>query len=363
MSDIQHNCTPEELPSSEPSMPDLTPDHTSTTETLMSVDATPSDVLLAGSTDNGSFSSQTPGSSASSHGDEVGQARSHSDMDPTVNKRYPGDPLLHPSQVTYSYAVPENIRPLDSYPRGYPRMAACQACDANFSIYRKFGWLHNRVLLHLQAELSKLEFDLQTIDDKQAESREFKERTKLAEYDALVFRLQRKNTMKRPTRTNQSSVMRRACTSVVASEAEWTFRTDDLVALADDAAEQSWFNYMMHYAWILAPRLFTGIFQSRERRIKTGSLHFLHIMSPTRSDAFYRAILTVIGTAIVLGPISYPSLLSRNPILTIYASTLGFSIFCAVFTKASRDQVFAATGGYCALQVIVMLLGPHLKQV
>ena len=58
-------------------------------------------------------------------------------------------------------------------------MAACQACDANFSIYRKFGWLHNRVLLHLQAELSKLEFDLQTIDDKQAESREFKERVGL----------------------------------------------------------------------------------------------------------------------------------------------------------------------------------------
>lgn len=157
-------------------------------------------------------------------------------------------------------------------------MAACQACDANFSIYRKFGWLHNRVLLHLQAELAKLEFDLQIMDDKQAESKEFKERvgltcdgrekagkketlaeikTKLAEYDALVFRLQQKDTMKRPTRSNQSSVMRRACESAVASEADWTFRTDDLVALADDAAEQSWFKYMMHYAWISAPRQFT----------------------------------------------------------------------------------------------------------
>ncbi|CAD6583884.1 MAG: hypothetical protein ASARMPRED_001538 [Alectoria sarmentosa] len=386
MSDTQHN--PEKLRPSEPSMPDLTPDNTSTTETLISVDATPSDVLLAGSTDNRPFSSPTPDSSASSHGDEVGQAHQQLHMDPPVNKRhykqYPGDPLDDPSKVTYKYAVPEDIRPLDSYPRGYPRMAACQACDANFSIYRKFGWLHNRVLLHLQAELAKLEFDLQMMDDNQAESREFKERvglmsdgrekarkketlteikTKLAEYDDLVFRLQKKNTMKSPTRGNQSSVMRRACTDLVLMEADWTFRTEDLVALADDAAEQSWFNYVMHYAWILAPRLFTSIFRSRERRITTGALPFLHIMSPTRSDAFYRAILTVIGTAIVLGPISYPSLLSRNPILTIYASTLGFSIFCAVFTKASRDQVFAATGGYCALQVMVMLLGPHLKQV
>ena len=71
MSDTQHN--PEKLRPSEPSMPDLTPDNTSTTETLISVDATPSDVLLAGSTDNRPFSSPTPDSSASSHGDEVGQ--------------------------------------------------------------------------------------------------------------------------------------------------------------------------------------------------------------------------------------------------------------------------------------------------
>lgn len=67
------------------------------------------------------------------------------------------------------------------------------------------------------------------------------------------------------------------------------------------------------------------------------------------------------GTAIVLGPISAPSFFSRNPILTIYVSTLGFSIFCAVFTKASRDQVFVATGAYCALQVMVMLLGSRMK--
>ena len=78
-------------------------------------------------------------------------------------------------------------------------------------------------------------------------------------------------------------------------------------------------------------------------------------------DAFYRAMIAVVGAAIVLGPISIPSLLARSPILTIYASTLGFPIFCAIFTNASRDQVFAATGGYCALQMIVMLLGPRMR--
>ena len=75
-------------------------------------------------------------------------------------------------------------------------------------------------------------------------------------------------------------------------------------------------------------------------------------------DAFYRAVLTAVGTAIVLGPISVPGLLSRHPVLTIYVSTLAFSMFCAVFTKTSREQVFAATGGYCGLQLMVMLLFP-----
>lgn len=53
-------------------------------------------------------------------------------------------------------------------------MAATCDCDAKFSICRKFGWLHNRVLLHLQAELARLEYDLEWIDAAQAERQEFK---------------------------------------------------------------------------------------------------------------------------------------------------------------------------------------------
>lgn len=156
-------------------------------------------------------------------------------------------------------------------------MAAVYNCDANFSACRKFGWLHNRVLLHLQAELGRLEDELQDLDDEQAAKLQFKERRglwcdvldksirkdmlakirmKLAEYDDLVFRLQKKHAMKRPTRENRSTVLVDACQNSVASEAEWTFRTDDLIALADDAAEQDWYNFVMRHATNLAPRLF-----------------------------------------------------------------------------------------------------------
>lgn len=156
-------------------------------------------------------------------------------------------------------------------------MAALVDCDPNFSIYRKLRWLHNRVLLHLQAELARLELDLQVIDNKQAERGRFEEqndlwcdtgdmtrrkkllaeiKTKLAEYDDLVFRSEKKNAMMRPTRTNQISAMHSACQSLALMEAKWIFRSDDLVALGDDAAEQSWLNTVVYYARMLAPRLF-----------------------------------------------------------------------------------------------------------
>lgn len=166
---------------------------------------------------------------------------------------------------------------VDKYQRGYARMAAVLNCDPNFSIVRKYGWLHSRVLLHLQVELEGLEDDLQKLDDVQAERARFNEdkghwcerldksprkkllakiKPKLAEYDDLVHRLQRKNAMKRPTSTNQNSVMQGAFQSFAGFEAEWTCQTEDLVALADDAAEQYWFNFCLYYARLLAPRLF-----------------------------------------------------------------------------------------------------------
>ena len=53
---------------------------------------------------------------------------------------------------------------VDEYDRGYGRLAAFEDCDPSFLIYRKFGWLHNRFLLHLQDELQVLENNLLSFD-------------------------------------------------------------------------------------------------------------------------------------------------------------------------------------------------------
>lgn len=56
------------------------------------------------------------------------------------------------------------FQPVDGYPVGYGKIPAFEESDPNFLIYRKFGWLHNSVLLHLQDELAGLEEDLKALD-------------------------------------------------------------------------------------------------------------------------------------------------------------------------------------------------------
>ena len=69
-----------------------------------------------------------------------------------------------------SRQVRSKARPVDQYPEGYGKLAAFIDCDPNFRIYRKFGWLHNRVLLHIQDELQKLEQELEGVDNWEAKS-------------------------------------------------------------------------------------------------------------------------------------------------------------------------------------------------
>ena len=54
---------------------------------------------------------------------------------------------------------------MDEFPQGYGKLAAIEDSDPNFLIYRKFGWLRNRVLLHHQDELAEYEEQLENLDN------------------------------------------------------------------------------------------------------------------------------------------------------------------------------------------------------
>lgn len=57
-----------------------------------------------------------------------------------------------------------DARSLEDYPAGFPRFAAWMNCDENFLMTRRYGWLHNRVMLYRQSELRELETQLQMCD-------------------------------------------------------------------------------------------------------------------------------------------------------------------------------------------------------
>jgi hypothetical protein len=53
---------------------------------------------------------------------------------------------------------------VEDYPLGYPRVAAFMNSDENFLIYRRFGFLHPRILLRKQDELRTIEWSLDDLD-------------------------------------------------------------------------------------------------------------------------------------------------------------------------------------------------------
>lgn len=53
---------------------------------------------------------------------------------------------------------------MESFREGYPRLAAFMNSDEAFLMFRRFGHLHNRLLLQQQDELVELEDRLNQID-------------------------------------------------------------------------------------------------------------------------------------------------------------------------------------------------------
>ena len=54
---------------------------------------------------------------------------------------------------------------MDDYKPGYGKVAAIADLDADFLVFRKFGWLHNYALLYLQDELVQQQGELERLDN------------------------------------------------------------------------------------------------------------------------------------------------------------------------------------------------------
>ncbi|KAL8803297.1 MAG: hypothetical protein Q9182_003255 [Xanthomendoza sp. 2 TL-2023] len=290
------------------------------------------------------------------------------------------------------------INSLDRYTVGYPKVAAFENADPNFLIYRKFGWLHNRLLLYLQDELAELEYILNKLDkDTFSDDDDIKLSCrrddwihpssrrdlvkqiaqKLEEYDEHLLRYQKVQAMRRPTIRNQASLYNfvRATGSLIEPEYRWIREGVDLAAVASDA-EHGWFNgFLVDDVFNLnsISRAVTQfIFRTKEQKIVSGQ-EDIALLDPHRLDIFLRFLLTILAAALLPIPVLILCKLqpskaaddilrsssSKLQILTVFLFTLVFSAACSVFTKARRQEVFTATAAYCA--VLVVFLGNTLN--
>lgn len=98
--------------------------------------------------------------------------------------------------------------------------------------------------------------------------------------------------------------------------------------------------------------------------MKTGSAD-LQLLSAARIDKLTRIVLTTMATILLLFPVYILFRLqpttptefrskSNRQIVTVFIFTMLFSVGVSVFTKARRQEVFAATAAYCAVLVVFL---------
>jgi len=269
---------------------------------------------------------------------------------------------------------------IDDHPNGYPRLAALMNSDENFLLCRKYGFLHNRVLLYRQDELRELEQELLKLDKKANEKSEIAVKSriaeerilglerqdlinridgKLSEYNDIVQRTRAFATLQRATERNYNSVRNWVDHSapLEQNEASTFYKDRDFVSVVD-AKEGSWFDgrvetVLSKFGGSVTRRLFIS---KRDRGSTANKL--VRLYSKKRIDVFSRLIITVLAVVLLMAPVIALFLTKKGgmmKILIIFLFTMAFSIALSLCTRAKRHEVFAATAAYCA--VLVVFLG------
>ena len=176
---------------------------------------------------------------------------------------------------------------MDYYKPGYSKVAAIADLDADFLVFRKFGWLHNYALLYLQDELVQQQDELERFDrweHEKGDPTKLVSRRKdqsfhnsrrkklvgklqftLAQYgelarsiilpstnvaaDELLLRAQKIQAIKRPSQRSQNNVSNLILNtqSLVSDESDWIRHGPDLAALGR-GAEHGWLNTFLEDA-------------------------------------------------------------------------------------------------------------------
>ncbi|MCJ1382307.1 hypothetical protein MMC17_005420 [Xylographa soralifera] len=272
-------------------------------------------------------------------------------------------------------------RKLEEYPMGYPRVSCYLDSDDAFMIYRRFGLLQSRLLLHKQDELRKMEEELLTMDtrdDKTEEGQDLlrcwsRDRKRVScngketrkqlmgriekasfEYGQILLQAQQLANMSKPSKRDHASVVNfiEAHQPLSEQDRSFIYHKEDLVTLKN-SDEHTWLDSaverLLGFSFMrlgFLERLFT----TEETRQKTTSKD-LHYFSHEKISIFVTFIITFIVLTLLIIPIwilyyltvtLHTSTTDTICIAVLLISTLIFSVCLLLFTAAKRHEILAA---------------------
>jgi len=291
-----------------------------------------------------------------------------------------------------------NTRILENTPNGFPRLAAFQSSEANFALYRSFSYLHSRVLLDLQDEITCLEKELDDLDwddfdtdpdrlqsreiDIAKSTRDDPERrnrrtiladirAKLVEYDEVLIKARTLESFQRPSDRNYRSVRRyhHNTKPLMDSEMDSIRSKEDIVSLRNG---REWASFDGGVESLLqhTDRFLKWAFRCKEPPLqvwlRTPELQqktknkYINFYSSSRIDKFVGILITLVIFVLLVLPIMamYRLTTSSSPRAVVDAVgvlivfTLLFSAAMSLLTKAARHELFAASAAYCAILVV-----------
>ncbi|KAF2106419.1 hypothetical protein BDV96DRAFT_617408 [Lophiotrema nucula] len=296
---------------------------------------------------------------------------------PTVLRRitrsFKSDP--EPVDITET-----NTRKLEKTPNGFPRLAAFQSSEANFSLYRSFSYLHSRVLLDLQDEITTLERELDDIDwddfdenpdrlmsrevdvaaaddedgarNRRVILREIK--AKLMEYDEVLIKARTLESFQRPSDRNYLSVRRYIHNTkpLMDSEMDSIRSKEDIVSIRsgrewanfDGKVESAigTFDRGLKKVFKLKEPPLSNMFRTPELRAKTTN-NFISFYSSSRIDKLINVMITFVIFILLVIPVVTMYHLTASPSVTD-SNTPGNSPTASNSSDANTRATFNAVG-------------------
>ncbi|CAN9467260.1 unnamed protein product [Alternaria alternata] len=295
---------------------------------------------------------------------------------------------------------PTKVRTLEKCPNGYARLAAFNASEQNFMLYRGFSNVHARLLLSHQASIQKLEAELDDMDrfhntlpeaskkrlrswdlDVAAcrqEKEEAKEdgdedeartredileelRIKVNRYDELLIKARELISFQRPTERDYQSVRNWFHNSapLVDEEQDYILWKEDIVTLRHGrewAGFDGMVEAMLHK---IDSRPIQWLFRTDDQRRKSTDKRNYYF-APSRVSTLVNLCITVALFLLLVAPVLAMYRLSTikttecvfAAIGVLMVFTLLFAAAMSLLTKAKRHELFAAAAAYCAVLVV-----------